>query len=123
MNWATSLLPNFIAAWDAKYSHWTVRPITAAQRLLGTPIKPFVLTPAFPSYVSGHATFSGAAATVLGSYFPTKAAELDRMAEEAAMSRLYGGIHFRFDNEDGLVLGRKIGKLAVSGAQTMAQVR
>jgi membrane-associated phospholipid phosphatase len=72
-----------------------------------------ILTPAFPSYVSGHATFSGAAATVLGRYFPDQKDELTRMAAEAASSRLYAGIHFRFDNEDGLALGEKIGGLAV----------
>ena len=108
-----ALADAFVAAWDCKYAYWTARPITVAKRLLDVDLAPIILTPAFPSYVSGHATFSAAAATVLGGYFPDQAAALSRMAEEAAMSRLYAGIHFRHDNEDGLALGRKIGALAV----------
>ena len=108
-----ALADAFIAAWDCKYAYWTARPITAARYLLGVELLPVILTPAFPSYVSGHATFSGAAAAVLGSYFPDQSDALTRMAEEATLSRLYAGIHFRFDNEDGLALGRKIGGLAV----------
>jgi len=103
-----ALADAFVAAWDAKYAYWSMRPVTAAKKLLGVSFAPLILTPAFPSYVSGHAAFSGAAATVLAHYFPDKAATLHVMSEEAAMSRLYGGIHFRFDNEDGLALGRRV---------------
>ena len=74
---------------------------------------PLIVTPPFPSYVSGHSTTSGAAATVLAGYFPGQAAELTAMAEEAAISRLYGGIHFRSDNEEGLVLGRRVGAVSL----------
>lgn len=108
-----ALADSFIAAWDAKYHYWTARPITAAKQVLGVDFKPAILTPPFPSYVSGHATFSGASAQVLGVYFPQDAQRLKEMAEEAAMSRLYGGIHFRHDNEDGLALGRKIADAVV----------
>ena len=55
-----------------------------------------------------HAAFSGAEATALGKYFPDKATTVQAMAEEAAMSRLIGGIHYRFDNDDGLLLGRRV---------------
>ena len=98
----------FVAVWDTKYHYWTARPITAVKYLSSSEFKPTLLTPPFPSYVSGHAGFSGAAARVLGAYLPTRSQQLDRMAEEAAHSRLLGGIHFRHDNEDGLVLGRKV---------------
>jgi hypothetical protein len=98
----------FIAAWDAKYHYWTVRPVTAAKWLLNVTMVPPILTPPFPSYVSGHAAFSGAAARVLGAYFPADAKRFDEMAEEAAYSRLLGGIHFKSDNDDGLVLGRQV---------------
>lgn len=98
----------FIAAWEAKYHYWTVRPITAAKRLLDVTLEPAILTPPFPSYVSGHAAFSGAAAQVLATYFPAQASRLHAMAREAAESRLLGGIHFRHDNEDGMQLGRKV---------------
>lgn len=98
----------FVATWDAKYHYWTARPITAAKNLLGKDLKLPILTPPFPSYVSGHATFSGAAARILGVYFPAERASLEAQAEEAATSRLYGGIHYRHDNEDGLKLGQQV---------------
>ncbi len=74
---------------------------------------PYLFTPPFPSYVSGHAAVSGAAAEVLAAFFPEQAGELQAAAEEAAMSRLYGGIHFRSDNDEGLRLGRAVGRRAV----------
>lgn len=103
-----ALADAFIACWDSKYYYWTIRPTTAAKRLLGKEFKPPILTPPFPSYTSGHATFSGAASRVLGRFLPARAKAFDAMAEEAAHSRLLGGIHFRFDNDQGLILGRKI---------------
>lgn len=103
-----SLADTFIAAWDSKYHYWTVRPVTAAKQILGIEFKSAILTPPFPSFPSGHAAFSGAAAEVLSAYFPKRAKTLRAMAEEAANSRLLGGIHFRHDNEAGLVLGRKV---------------
>ena len=103
-----ALADTFIATWDAKYRYWTVRPITAAKRLLGIELKLPILTPPFPSYVSGHAAFSGAAARILSSFFPKSSVRLNAMAEEAALSRMLGGIHYRFDNEDGLALGRSV---------------
>lgn len=103
-----AMADTFIAVWDVKYRYWTLRPITAAKKLLNVELQPAILTPPFPSYLSGHASFSGAAARILGHYFPTEATRLDALAEEAALSRLYGGIHYRHDNEDGLALGRKV---------------
>lgn len=106
----------FIVTWAVKYRYWTVRPITAARQLLGVDLKPAILTPPFPGYVSGHAATSGAAARVLGHYLPDRAAVFDAQAEQAAMSRLYGGIHFRHDNEDGLTLGRRIATAVIERA-------
>jgi membrane-associated phospholipid phosphatase len=111
-----AMADTFIAVWDAKYHYWTMRPITAAKKLLGRNLTLPILTPPFPSYVSGHAGFSGAAARVLGSYFPPRAEALDAMALEAATSRLYGGIHYRHDNEDGLALGRRIADAVLTAA-------
>jgi PAP2 superfamily len=102
----------FIACWDAKYTYWSLRPVTAIRRLIDGSWLSYIATPPFPAYVSGHSTTSGAAATVLGAFFPGQARELDAMAEEAAISRLYGGIHFRSDNEAGLELGRRVGGVA-----------
>lgn len=105
-----ALADTFIAVWDTKYFFWTARPITVAKNAFGDELKPPILTPPFPSYVSGHAAFSGAASTVLLRFMPREARQFSEQAEEAANSRLLGGIHFRHDNEDGLALGRKIGQ-------------
>ncbi|HEY6776064.1 MAG TPA: vanadium-dependent haloperoxidase [Thermoleophilaceae bacterium] len=105
----------FIACWDAKHTYWTQRPVTAIRRLIpgASSWLSYIGTPPFPSYVSGHSSTSGAASTVLAAFFPNKADELEAMAEEAAVSRLYGGIHFRSDNEAGLDLGRRVGTVAL----------
>jgi hypothetical protein len=103
-----AMADTFIAVWDTKYHYWTARPSTAAKHALGIDFKSTLITPPFPSYVSGHAGFSGAASRVLATYLPLRARLLNTMAEEAANSRLLAGIHFRHDNEDGLVLGRTV---------------
>jgi len=117
-----------ICAWDAKYTFHFWRPVTAiafVEPLLNW--ASFIVTPPFPDYVSGHSTFSGAAATVLPFFYDTEdlpftigsdflpgvtrsfSTCLDA-AGEAAVSRLYGGIHFRSANEDGLQAGISIGE-------------
>ena len=72
--------------------------------------------PSFPSYVSGHSGFSGAAAEVLGHFFPDERAEVDRLAAEASISRVYGSIHYPFDCDEGLKLGRGVARLALRQA-------
>ena len=104
----------FICIWDAKYAYWSLRPITAIQREIDPSWSPLITTPPFPSYVSGHSGTSGAAATVLSAFFPSEAAQLHAWANEAALSRLYGGIHFPIDNEVGLALGTSVGKAALA---------
>jgi PAP2 superfamily len=104
-----ALADTFIAVWETKYYYWTARPITVAKTVFGDELKTPILTPPFPSYVSGHAAFSGAASTILSRFIAEDAEQFTRQAEEAAHSRLLGGIHFRHDNEDGLLLGRRIG--------------
>jgi len=117
-----------ICAWDAKYTFHFWRPVTAiAFAEPNLMWASFIVTPPFPDYVSGHSTFSGAAATVLPFFYGTEdlpfttgsdflpgvtrsfSTCLDA-AEEAALSRLYGGIHFRSANEDGLQAGISIGE-------------
>jgi membrane-associated phospholipid phosphatase len=110
----------FIACWDAKYTYWTLRPVTAIRQLIDPSWLSFIVTPPFPAYVSGHSTTSGAASTVLGAFFPDRAGELNAMAEEAAVSRLYAGIHFRSDNDAGLELGRSVGTVAVQAYQALS---
>jgi len=103
----------FICIWDAKYAYWSLRPITAIRREIDPSWSPLITTPPFPSYVSGHSGTSGAAATVLSAFFPSEAAQLHAWANEAALSRLYGGIHFPIDNEVGLALGTSVGEAAL----------
>jgi len=69
--------------------------------------------PPFPAYVSGHSSFSGTASGVLAYIFPTKATRIYAMADEAAVSRLYGGIHYSSDNDKGLEAGRIIAQMAI----------
>jgi len=69
--------------------------------------------PNFPSYPSNHASLSGGMARILGSFFPAEKNRLDGLADQAAMSRLFGGIHFRVDNDTGLRLGRTVARWAL----------
>jgi membrane-associated phospholipid phosphatase len=101
-----------ILCWYSKYQYYLPRPSQ-----VDPAIKTATGIPNFPSYTSGHASFSGAAATLLAYLFPTQANRLLNQADEAALSRLYGGIHYRFDNDRGKECGAKIGQLAVAWAQ------
>jgi hypothetical protein len=97
-----------ICVWDTKSYYFTARPsqVDPALKTIGLPN--------FPSYTSGHSTFSGAAASVLGYLFPSSAATYSKMALEASESRIYGGIHFRSDCEVGLRCGNAIGSFSVN---------
>jgi hypothetical protein len=101
-----------ISCWETKYYYGLARP-SQVDPTISTPVG----VPPFPAYTSGHATFSGAAAEVLGFFFPRDREELTTLAEAAALSRVLGGIHYRFDGERGLAVGRQIGALAVRRAQ------
>ena len=74
--------------------------------------------PNFPSYPSGHSTFSSAAAEVLTYLFPAAGADFATMRDEASISRLYGGIHYRSDIDRGKEHGARVGGYAVRFAQT-----
>ncbi len=107
-----------IAAWDAKYAYWSPRPENAIRDLgLARDWKPLLDTPFFPAYVSGHATYSGAAGELLAHLFPRDAALIRAKAREAAESRVWGGIHYRSDGVIGQRMGREIGRLAVRRAE------
>lgn len=97
-----------IACYDAKYTYWFIRPYKA-DRAITVPIP----KPNHPSYPSAHACSSSAAANVLAALFPADAAQLTQMADEAGESRLYGGIHYRFDKDGGLEIGRQVAALAL----------
>lgn len=102
-----------ICCWDAKYFYFNPRPSQADGN-----IKSWTGIPNFPSYISGHSSFSGAAATILGHFIPARSAAYSAMAQEASMSRLYGCLHYRSDCEKGVILGNNVGNKAVSRAQT-----
>jgi hypothetical protein len=106
---AVSMADAGIVAWRAKYQYWVLRP-SQADPAITMPIG----LPNFPAYPSGHSSFSGAAEVVLSAFFPADAAELHRFAEENGLSRLYGGVHYDFDNTAGLEIGRRIASLALT---------
>lgn len=92
-----------IACFEAKYAYWYIRP-SQLDPALQTIFPP----PNHPSYPGAHACLSTAAATVLAKLFPRDAQRLLAMAEEAGASRLWAGIHYRFDIEAGAALGRQV---------------
>ena len=102
-----------ISCWDAKYTYFNPRPSQ-----VDPSIKTLTGTPNFPSYVSGHSTFSGAACVVLSHIIPVKKQSFVAMAKEASDSRMFGCIHYRSDCEKGLELGEKVGGFAVARALT-----
>ena len=102
-----------IACSYAKYLYWTERPITVALRLGKSEFKPTLVTPSFPAYPSGHACMSGAAARVIAVYLPGRTAEVIALANEAAKSRVYGGIHFPSGNVSGRALGQCVGSKVI----------
>lgn len=129
-----------ILCWECKYRFAFWRPVTAIREADhdGNPDthpdpswRPLLNTPPFPSYTSGHSSFSGAAAAVLADVFgdathfeiasdglPGVRRSFDSFwaaAEEAGQSRVYGGIHYQFDNTEGLAMGRALGRFVCKG--------
>ncbi len=102
-----------ICCWDTKMFYYNPRPSETNPK-----IKTLTGVPNFPAYTSGHSTFSGAAAAFLGHVMPSHASGYDAMAQQASLSRMYGGIHYRSDCEKGLATGRSIGDMAVQRALT-----
>jgi len=126
-----------IVSWDAKYAYGNWRPVTGIQHAGedGNPDTrpdptwlPLLSTPPFPSYSSGHSTFSAASSRVLADFFGTDAVSFSttsdslpgvtrnftsfsQAAAEAGQSRIYGGIHWQYDNQAGLATGRELGDL------------
>ena len=124
----TAISDAFISAWVLKYDVNLVRPVTYVQENIRRSWNPYVETPPFPEYPSGHSVVSGAAAEVLTVMFGQTAftdrtpiingheafersfTSFEAAAAEAAISRLYGGIHYRAAIENGLRQGRCVGQ-------------
>ncbi len=107
-----SMMDAAIVCWNTKFYYFNPRPSQ-----LNPAIKTLTGLPNFPSYISGHSTFSGAAATILGYLVPEKAGAYTTMAQEASFSRVAGGIHYRSDCSVGLQVGTNIGNYAVTRAK------
>ena len=121
----------FVGCWNAKYLHNLVRPVTYIKKVIDPKWEPILNTPPFPEYPSGHSTVSGAMDAVLTAFFgdnypfedhtgspdgrnPRSYGSFHEAAEEAGISRLYGGIHFNAAIVDGLEQGRCIGRYTVA---------
>lgn len=122
-----ALFDGFITCWKSKFTTNTVRPETVINKVIDPDWRPYIQTPPFPSYVSGHSVISAASAEVMTHYFgepfqytDTSLVEFGikersfqsfrQAADEASFSRLYGGIHYRADLEEGAKVGEQLGK-------------
>ena len=92
-----------IACHDAKYAYWLLRPSQADPAITLA-----VGLPNFPAYPSNHACLSAAIGQVAGATMPADRERFAAIAAEAAESRVHGGIHYRFDSDTGLSIGRKV---------------
>jgi hypothetical protein len=123
---AMGLHDAFVSCWEEKYDSDRIRPESAIQKHLDNNWRPLLQTPPFPEYTSGHSVISKTSAVILTSYFGENFEFIDtsevyfglperpfksfsQAADEAAISRLYGGIHFRDAIEEGVKQGDKIG--------------
>lgn len=107
-----AMMDGGISCWDAKYYYHYPRPIQTIEGF-----KTIAGTPNFPSYTSGHSVFSAAGAEVLAYIFPQEANKVRAWAEEAAISRVYGGIHWTFDAYIGTDQGKDVAQYTVNRAQ------
>jgi hypothetical protein len=120
----------FISCWQEKYKSNRIRPETVINRLIDPDWRPVLQTPPFPEYTSGHSAVSASAAVVLTHFFGDNFSFVDdtelyfglperrfnsfyEASEEAAISRLYGGIHYRDACEEGVIQGKKVGNYVV----------
>jgi hypothetical protein len=127
---ALTLTDAFICCWDEKYRSNRIRPETAIRKYIDPEWKPFLQTPPFPEYLSGHSVVSAASAELLSHFFgnnfmykdsveqdfgllPRTFHSFKEAAQEAAISRYYGGIHFTDAIYNGFVQGEKVGKFAL----------
>ncbi len=134
---AISLIDGFISCWDEKYRTRLIRPETYINEHIDENWVPLLQTPPFPEYTSGHSVISGAASVALTKIFGDSFAYVDSTeiefglavrnfksfsdaADEAAVSRMYGGIHYRPACENGLVQGRSVGEFIATKIRTRA---
>jgi hypothetical protein len=104
-----AMYDTYLTVWNYKYIYWLDRPDMRYPQL-----NKIISTPNFPAYPSGHSTVSGAAAIIMGKLFPEEKEEFSKLAEDVASSRFWGGVHWKQDNEQGLLLGKKIGSYIIN---------
>jgi hypothetical protein len=127
---SVGLMDGFMCCWDEKFRSNRIRPETAIRKYIDPTWKPFLQTPPFPEYLSGHSTISSASATILTHYFGDNFTYTDTVeeryglpartfhsfqeaAEEAGISRFYGGIHFMDAIDNGRTQGLKVGEWVI----------
>jgi hypothetical protein len=103
---SVAIYDTFVAVWDAKYHYWTARPSTMDPEL-----DLYVPDPPYPSYPGAFGGACGAGATVLAALFPEAEADLLTAAWEGAAQRCWSGIHYVLDNDTGLLMGGRVGRL------------
>lgn len=125
-----ALFDGFISCWEEKFRSNVIRPETVINKYYDPEWRPYIQTPPFPSYTSGHSVISASAAEVMTDIFGdnmnyTDTSEVEfgipqrsfksvrEAALEASWSRMYGGIHYRFDLEEGNKQGIEVGKIVV----------
>jgi membrane-associated phospholipid phosphatase len=101
-----------IACFEAKYHYWVLRPHQANPAITNV-----FGVPNYPAYPSGHGNVSGASARVLAHFFPQRAAELNVLVEEAAMSRIYAGIHYFFDMTAARAMSEAVADWVIESAE------
>ena len=132
---SVALFDGFISCWDEKWRSLVVRPETLINQYIDEQWVPLLQTPPFPEYTSGHSVISRAAAVILTNLYGDDFGFLDttemeyglparsfnsfyHASEEAAVSRLYGGIHYRMAIDEGVTQGQKVGEFIVQKMQT-----
>lgn len=135
LNVSVALFDGFISCWDEKWNTLVVRPETVINEFIDKDWEPFLQTPPFPEYTSGHSVISASAAIVLTDLFGDNFAFVDtteleyglpsrefqsfiQASEEAALSRLYGGIHYDMAITEGFTQGQNVGNYIVKNLQT-----
>jgi hypothetical protein len=108
---SATMMDATIGCWDAKLTYWLIRPWKADP---GITVVAAVGKPNHPSYPSGHSCVSSSAAAALSTFFPEKAAQMNAMVIQAGLSRMYGGIHYRFDIDAGQLLGRSVAAFTIA---------
>lgn len=111
--WSIAFYDAGVACWDAKYAYWQIRPFQLDQNW-----RSLFPSPNHPSYPAAHGCFSSAAAAAIAYPFPRDAQTLNALADEAAESRIWAGIHYRSDVVVGLALGRAVAQKVIERART-----